>query len=43
MKTALDRIIDRLDTAEEKGSELEGTVIEPIQNKTYNEKKYQKN
>lgn len=43
MKTALDGIIDRLDTAEEKGSELEGTATEPIQNETYKEKKYPKN
>lgn len=42
MKTALDGIIDRLDTAEEKGSELEGTATEPIQNETYNEKSIQK-
>lgn len=35
-------IIDRLDIAGEKGSELEGTATEPIQNETYNEKKVSK-
>lgn len=43
IKTALGGIIKRLDTAEEKGSELEGTAIETFQTETYNEKKYPKN